>query len=171
MFGSPTECAAGVKRLACYRRAVISLRPATAADLAALFALREVVFRPHIEQIWGWDDVWQQRRFTEDCAASETSVVDWNGRTAGYLQTVAGRDELYLRTLALHPDAQGQGFGTALVRHLQQDAAAEGIPVKLAVFATNRRAETFYLRLGFARSSATTELIEMTWRPVAATLS
>ena len=94
-----------------------------------------------------------------------TSVIELDGRTVGYLQTFTAADELRLRHLALLPEVQGRGFGSTLVRQVQQDAAGRGIPVKLSVFATNPRAEALYARLGFVRTAQTEQLIEMTWHP------
>ena len=34
----------------------MDLRPATLSDQVALVEMRVVLFRRHIEEIWGWDD-------------------------------------------------------------------------------------------------------------------
>lgn len=95
--------------------------------------------------------------------SSLTSVIQVAGRTVGYVQTDIDSNRLYLRNIALHPDAQGQGIGTCLVNRLQQEAEERGIPVNLSVFHTNPRAQDFYKRLGFRRTGQTDTHIEMSW--------
>ncbi len=144
---------------------MVTLRPASAADHTPLFELHKSIFRPQVEQLWGWDERRQQQQFKQGLDGSHTSVIELDGRTVGYLQTFTAADELRLRNLALLPEVQGRGFGSTLVRQVQQHAAGKGIPVKLSVFATNPRAEALYARLGFVRTAQTEQLIEMTWNP------
>lgn len=142
----------------------VDVRPATSDDLESLFDLHCAVFRSHIEEIWGWDEEWQRSRFKLEFESSMTSVVQTAGQTVGYVQTNADPDRLYLRNIALHPDVQGQGLGTILVRQLQQQAAERGVRLDLSVFRSNRRAQDFYARLGFHRTGGTDTHIEMSWR-------
>ncbi|RYX83518.1 N-acetyltransferase [bacterium] len=52
-----------------------------------------------------------------------------------------------LRGMAVDPDKQGQGIGTAVVRYTVEEANLEG--VKLFWFNARRQAVGFYRRLGF----------------------
>jgi ribosomal protein S18 acetylase RimI-like enzyme len=141
----------------------VELRPAVSDDLPALFELHRLVFRSHIEELWGWDEEWQLSRFTQECGSSVTMVIEFAGRTLGYMQTVVDAHQLYIRNIALHPQVQGRGIGAALVRQLQQDAGERGIQVALSVFPTNHRAVKFYERLGFHRTGETDTSITMSW--------
>jgi ribosomal protein S18 acetylase RimI-like enzyme len=141
----------------------VNVRPATLRDLELLFDLHRIVFRHHIEEIWGWDEAWQRSRFRQEFESSETSVVELAGQIIGYVQTDSDPSRLYLRNIALHPDVQGNGIVTSLVRQLQRNAAKRGVPVYLSVFRTNRQAQEFYDRLGFLTTGRTDELIEMSW--------
>jgi ribosomal protein S18 acetylase RimI-like enzyme len=143
----------------------LTTRPATEEGLPVLFDLHRAVFRAHIEKIWGWDEVWQQRRFREECAESETAVVWFAGRIAGYIQIVLEAERLMLRNVAIHPDVQGQGIGAALVEEMMDRATALGLPVALGVFRTNPRAGVFYERLGFRRAGENETHVKMEWSP------
>ncbi len=44
---------------------MLDLRLATAEDSPAFFELHELLFRPHIEQLWGWDEAWQRQQFQQ----------------------------------------------------------------------------------------------------------
>jgi ribosomal protein S18 acetylase RimI-like enzyme len=141
----------------------VDIRPATPRDVESLFELHRTVFRHHIEEMWGWDEAWQYSRFRQEFESSKTTVVELVGQMIGYVQTDADPNRLYLRNIALHPNVQGQGIGTFLVKRLQRTAAERGVPVYLSVFRTNRQAQEFYERLGFLTTSRTDELTEMSW--------
>ena len=139
------------------------LRPVGPGDLETLFELHRIVFRPHIEEIWGWDEATQRALFRRDLEASSTEVVEADGDTVGYLQTDLDANRLFLRNLVLHPARQGCGIGSGLVERLQRDAAGHGVPIELVVFRTNPRAERFYERLGFERTGRSAAFVEMRW--------
>jgi ribosomal protein S18 acetylase RimI-like enzyme len=136
-------------------------RPATEWDLADLFELHRLVFRAHIDELWGWDEAWQRQRFREEFAESETTVVRAVERTVGYVQVVAEADRLFLRNIALHPDVQGQGLGARLVEEFIVRAESRDLPIVMGVFRTNPRAVAFYERLGFVRTGKTETHVRM----------
>jgi ribosomal protein S18 acetylase RimI-like enzyme len=143
----------------------LDVRAAVPEDLESLFELHRTIFRSQIELIWGWDEEWQRSQFRREFASSATSVIQTSGRTVGYIQTVAHAEFLYLLNIALHPDVQGRGFGTRLVQRLQRQAVRRGVPVNLSVFRTNRRAMSFYQRLGFRQIGESDTHFKMSWRP------
>jgi [ribosomal protein S18]-alanine N-acetyltransferase len=60
-------------------------------------------------------------------------------------------DEAELLTIAVHPDAQGQGVGTALMADFLKQAAARGAGrAFLEVADDNAAARALYARAGFA---------------------
>ena len=64
----------------------------------------------------------------------------------------AGAPEAIVEDVAVHPEAQGQGIGRALMQHAMGLAREAGC-YKLALSSNQRReqAHAFYERLGFAR--------------------
>ena len=142
----------------------LDIRGAVPEDLDSLFELHRTVFRSHIEVIWGWDEKWQRSQFRKEFESSVTYLIQVAGRTVGYFQTVANADLLYLQSIALHPDVQGQGIGTRLVRRLQREAVDRDVAVSLSIFRTNPRAMTFYEELGFRQTGETDTHVTMSWR-------
>jgi ribosomal protein S18 acetylase RimI-like enzyme len=142
----------------------MELVSARATDQEALFALHEELFRSHIEQIWGWDDEWQRANFRKEWDNAPPEIILLDGNKAGCVQVRKEADHLYILNLALHPRFQGQGAGTAVVRTIQQRAAALNLPVRLSVFRTNPRVAGFYQKEGFEVEEETVTECRMRWK-------
>ncbi|MFF2094099.1 GNAT family N-acetyltransferase [Paenibacillus sp. NPDC058174] len=83
----------------------------------------------------------------------------------GSLRVYYGSESIVLIDIALQPEAQGQGAGSAVLLELQQKAAQLGLPVMLHVYNTNVRARRLYERLGFKEMSADEIYTGMRWEP------
>ncbi|AOY00626.1 GNAT family N-acetyltransferase [Jeongeupia sp. USM3] len=143
----------------------MDVRPVADGEDVWLFEIHRTVFRSHIEQIWGWDEVWQQGNFASELASSKTSVIRIDTGIAGYVQVCDEDLRIYIRNIALLPEFRRKGVGTRLIKALQAAAAARGVPLALGVFRTNAAARQLYERLGFVNTSETTTHIEMVWLP------
>lgn len=76
-------------------------------------------------------------------------LIHWEG---GYAPEVrqAVPDAVEVSNLHVHPDAQGRGIGTALLRSAEDQVVARGGGViTLGVGADNPRAASLYARLGY----------------------
>ena len=102
--------------------------------------------------------------FRKEFESSKTAIVTSDGNTVGFVQTVENDDEIYLRYLALVPEAQGRGLGTDLIKNLQANAAGRGLPIRLSMLRTNSRVAKLYERLGFVPSEESDSFTEMIWR-------
>ncbi len=78
-----------------------------------------------------------------------------------------GRDEEQIRLLdiALLPEYQNRGIGTALLSDLCAEAAREGKPLRHMVFKFNTAAMRFYERMGFTQIDDVGAYIHMERRP------
>lgn len=152
-----------------------TLRPATAADDTLLF---ELYASTRAEELaaWGWSAAQQepflrmqwlaQRRGYEARYPSEGHVViELDGRPAGRLWVVRGEHELRLVDVSLLPAYRGRGVGTALLRALQEEAAAAGKPLRLHVTASNP-ALRLYTRLGFTPVGGTAAEVSPPYLPL-----
>jgi ribosomal protein S18 acetylase RimI-like enzyme len=79
-------------------------------------------------------------------------VIQVDGADVGELLVEERPDELFLVRLALLPDWQGRGIGSALVRMLIDRARELESALVLHVFKTNTRAAQLYESLGFVRT-------------------
>ena len=68
--------------------------------------------------------------------------------------------------IALVPEAQGRGIGSAALAQVQREAAAAGIGIELHVMHANPRAAALYRRLGFVDAIAASDShARMIWGP------
>lgn len=74
-----------------------------------------------------------------------------DGRPVGYAIVVAESGGVaYVPELAVHPDRQGQGYGSELLAELRRRLSADGYEeLRLTVRASDERARNFYDRHGF----------------------
>jgi ribosomal protein S18 acetylase RimI-like enzyme len=77
-----------------------------------------------------------------------------------------GSNEVHLVDIALIPEARGRGYGSQILRVLQQAAAQTRAPVTLTVSRTNPRARQVYLALGFRVEQGDAMAERMVWYPM-----
>ncbi len=73
-------------------------------------------------------------------------------------------DEILLMDIALLPEYRNAGIGMHLMRDIQNEASAKGLPVRLHVEIFNR-ALRLYERLGFAKIGENGVYLKMEWLP------
>jgi len=105
--------------------------------------------RNNIEQIWGWDEKWQENDFSEHFKPEQTTVVTAGAEIIGYAQVEPKSEALYLRMLLLAPEHQKKGVGTSILRRVLSVASEQRLGVELQVFKINESAKRFYERHGF----------------------
>lgn len=139
----------------------LTVRTATEADLAWIAVLEA---RPDMLAFIGGSTVEEHRAWLADpdfrqVIAEADGVRVGYALLSGYVATPGVR--LLRRIAAVSPE---RGHGTALLRHLIDEAFAEGIGrFRLAVFEDNVRARSVYARFGFV-SEPDAPIKEMTRR-------
>lgn len=127
---------------------VFELRPATRDDAELLWRIQSLALGAYVSAVFGSDAAEQRRFFDEHFQIEAHQIVRVGGRDAGYLCYEERPDHVYLANVALLPEFQRRGVGTALVRFVVEQATALGLPVRLQVLRSNP-ARAFYARLGF----------------------
>lgn len=121
------------------------LRPATLADLDAIWRIEAAVFGA---------EAWSREMMREELAGDHRTylvLVDEDGGVLGYGGLLAVGAEGDIQTIALTPEARGAGHGRALMHALLAAAEERGVrEVFLEVRADNPVARSLYERLGFA---------------------
>lgn len=139
-----------------------SLRPATTEDRDFLYSLLETTLRGYVEELWGWDDTFQQERFDERFDPDFMEVICIEGKDVGCISLEHRGHELYLAEIELLPEYQNRGVGTSIIRAIMAEANKDGIPVRLQVL-HNNPARRLYERLGFRVFSETPWHYRLEW--------
>jgi ribosomal protein S18 acetylase RimI-like enzyme len=126
----------------------VRLRHATDADDDFCYRLNLAAMREYIEPIYGWDVEDQRSYHNQWFRANRGSISiieDDEGAAIGALDLSDEGDHIYLSRIAILPEVQGRGVGTAVI----DDLIGRGRTIRLHVFINNGRARRFYERLGF----------------------
>ncbi len=128
----------------------LNFRKADASDSEFVFAVKEAAFREYIEQVWGWDDNYQQERHNTEFASHDLHIIiQFHGSDVGFLVTSNTPDTLKVNQIFILPEYQGKGIGSACLTRIIDDARLEQKSVTLQVLKVNTRAIALYQRLGF----------------------
>lgn len=117
------------------------LRPAIPEDIRFVSGL-------HSKSVKGRATDAEQRMLRQQFVPGQDQIIEIGGEPIGCFGVDDRAEVLYLRYIALLPEVQGRGMGTALLGRLLYKAKITGIPVELTVDKTNP-ARRLYERLGF----------------------
>lgn len=123
------------------------LKPATDKDKAFFWQLYCTSMRSHIEQIWGWDEQWQDTDFRVRWLNCDNLLVYYDSDPIGYFQTQSLDDEYYIMMLIIQPEYRSKGIGQQLLQHIKNVSKFKSLGLR--VFKTNVDACRFYQREGF----------------------
>jgi ribosomal protein S18 acetylase RimI-like enzyme len=149
----------------------IGLRPATARDSEFCFRLHKAALGDAVAAVWGWDEGVQRDFHDRVFAPGRWQIITADGEDAGMLHVEHRPTETCLARIELHPDHQGRGIGTGLIRMLLREAEQRDQALVLDVLTVNERAQALYRRLGLrevARHGDGGVKVRMSSRPEAA---
>jgi ribosomal protein S18 acetylase RimI-like enzyme len=126
-----------------------TLRPATSNDYDFLYELKVACLKEYVAATWGWDEAYQQQRFTNFFDPAAIQIIGVDGQNIGQLSVEDMGGELFLSGIYLSPEWQNQGLGTEIIKDVLSTAKASGQQVSLQVLKVNP-ARRLYERLGFS---------------------
>ena len=126
----------------------IGLRPTTSADSEYCFQLQKADMGAYITAVWDWNEQTKRDFHARAFAPDRWQIITADGTEVGMLHVEYRPTEIYLARIELHPDHQGRGIGSQLIRRLLHQARQEGQDLILDVLAVNQRAQALYQRLG-----------------------
>jgi [ribosomal protein S18]-alanine N-acetyltransferase len=126
--------------------------PAPAAQLRTM-AADDVVRVSELEDALFPVDAWPLQAFHDELSQPETRryiVAEADGRIVGYAGLMCVQPIADVQTIAVAPEYEGRGIGTAMLTELIAEARRRGAQdVLLEVRADNPRAQALYRRFGF----------------------
>jgi ribosomal protein S18 acetylase RimI-like enzyme len=134
-------------------------RPARKGDWDFLLVLYASTRKEEMERV-NWSEEQKQSFLESQLAAqkaayeerfpdSEHEIILVKKKPIGRIWVNRSEEEIRLLDIALLPEYRRRGIGTALLRGLQQEAAAGEKPLRHCVYITNHPAVAFYRKLGF----------------------
>jgi len=92
-----------------------SLRPATKTDFAFLQKLHKLTLKPYVEQIWGWNDLQQEKLLCDRFDPAKLQVIQIESEDVGVLQVEEKIEQIEERPdqnilLARFSERIGQAF-------------------------------------------------------------
>ncbi|MBF0154675.1 MAG: GNAT family N-acetyltransferase [Magnetococcales bacterium] len=152
----------------------IALRPANPGDKAFLVTLyqgtrddlwlidhEEEFIRTLIDQQMHL----QTRIYGENHPDAMHLIIEKLGTPIGRVMVSFREREVRVLDISLIPGARRQGFGTAVLRALQQAATQVMTPLTLCVRGQDQTAKTFYHALGFHLAASQPMFDLLIWRP------
>ena len=106
---------------------VPTVRRAAASDVTAIAAIAEAAYSPYVGSI-GVRPGPRDADYAAVVAGSDVRVVEVDGAVVGFVVLVPADGHLLLENIAVHPDSQGRGTGSELLRLAEEEAAARGLP-------------------------------------------
>src|SRR5690349_4295147 len=94
---------------------VPTVRRAVASDAPAVAAVAQAAYSPYVESI-GVRPGPLDADYAAVVAGSDVRVVELDGAVVAFVVLVPAADHLLLANVAVHPDSQGRGTGSALLR-------------------------------------------------------
>jgi ribosomal protein S18 acetylase RimI-like enzyme len=121
------------------------LRKVDQQDWDFIWSLRVATMKDLIVGSYGWDED-TQRSYAEESLNGQIVLVD--GVSVGVVTLLDWDDQLHLTWIAVLPEMQGRGIGTALIQYCQQQAVNIQKPLTLQVV-SNNPSISLYKRCGF----------------------
>lgn len=138
-------------------------RRGNADDEEWLFQLFRKTMQPYIAAAWGWEELLQREGFVTSLPARGFQVLEYSGARIGSYHVSRQPGHLLLDMILVEPDCQRQGFGSLMMRHLQEQARSLQLPVHLRVLRTNP-AVAFHEQCGFSASGGDEHSLDMHWQ-------
>jgi GNAT superfamily N-acetyltransferase len=107
----------------------------------------------------------QLSSYTQQFPNSCYHLVLLDSKPVGRLWVAPAGDAFLLVDIAIHPNIQSKGLGTALVQRLQQEAQNARLPIRSTVDRFNPGSLRFHQRLGFQIVREDQLQYYLEWRP------
>jgi len=152
----------------------VELRPVSDADDGFLLSVYASTREDELAQVeWAegqkeiflrWQLDLQRREYEARFPDADYRVIVVDQQPAGRIWIGADDEQIRLLDIALLPDFQNRGVGTALLERLKKHADGERKALRHMVFVLNNNAERFYERLGFQEIEDFGAYKHMEWR-------
>jgi|tagenome__1003787_1003787.scaffolds.fasta_scaffold20351107_2 ribosomal protein S18 acetylase RimI-like enzyme len=106
---------------------VPTVRRAAASDVPAIVEVAQAAYSPYVVSI-GVRPGPLDADYGAAVNESDVRVAEVDGVVVAFVVLVPHADHLLLENVAVHPDAQGRGIGSSLLRLVEDEATARQLP-------------------------------------------
>ena len=152
----------------------VELRPVAESDNDFLLAVYASTRNDELAQVeWAdgqremflrWQFELQRREYDTRFPDADYRIIMVDQQPAGRIWVGSDDQQLRLLDIALLPEFQNRGVGTALLQRLKSHAESAGKALRHMVFVLNNNADRFYERLGFKQIEDFGAYKHMEWR-------
>ena len=153
----------------------VELRPVSESDNEFLLKVYESTRADELAQAeWAegqkemflrWQLNLQRKEYETRFPDADYRVIVIDRQRAGRIWIGSDDEQIRLLDIALLPEFQNRGVGTALLERLKSEAQSKGKALRHMVFVLNNNADRFYERLGFKKIEDFGAYKHMEWRP------
>ena len=126
-----------------------NLRSATNEDTDFFYDVNNQVLKKYIEDIWGWDEVFQIRFHQENFHVDDIQIIMMQNTAIGTVEVKETTDQIFISSLYILPSFQNKGIGTNICKTYLLKAELANKRIALEVLKLNVNAQRLYDRLGF----------------------
>ena len=155
----------------------VELRPVAESDNEFLLSVYASTREDELAQVeWPegqremflrWQFDLQRKEYDSRFPDGDYCVIVVDQQPAGRIWVGADEEQIRLLDIALLPEFQNRGVGTALLERLKNEAQRADKALRHMVFVLNNDADRFYERLGFKKIDDLGAYKHMEWRPTA----
>ncbi len=145
----------------------VKLQPAQATDAPYAEQMYVATMQPLLAKLNAWDEAYYIKRFRRAFRPEESFLVIADDARVGWLQVIERANDLNVGQIHIERHACGRGYGSQILRDIQQRARQLGKTVSLAVVKGNR-AINLYQRLDFKTTREDATRVHMVWQPPSA---
>jgi len=129
-----------------------SLTAAREEDFEELASLRIAAMRESLERVGRFDPGRARERLRKSFRPEHTLLIVVDAQCVGFYALRPSDGALVLDHLYVHPDHQGRGIGSAIVKSLLQRGDEQGLQIRVAAL-RDSDSNRFYQRHGFRKVS------------------
>lgn len=126
----------------------IKLLPVSPGDADELATLRVLAMQESLERIGRFDEIRARARFLSSFSVESTRHIEMDGERIGFIVLTAQPDHLSLDHFYIHPDRQGVGAGSSVLKRLFSEADEIGKSIRVGALKESD-SNRFYTRHGF----------------------
>ncbi len=126
-----------------------NLRSATNEDSDFFYNVKKQVLKKYIEDIWGWDEVFQIQFHQENFHVNDIQIIMMEKVAIGTVEVKETADQIFISSLYILPSFQNKGIGTSICKMYSSKAERANKRIALEVLKLNVHAQRLYIKLGF----------------------